>query len=355
MQSRNNYTRRQFLGDIPAGIVGLTLCRPSFASALGETDYPNRLDVRLWAQTVSEQHGIDVAWILTVLAKARHVKTSKRIMERTASEKNWTSYRARTITEERIRKGVRFMRKNAQWLNEAQSRWGVPAEIITAVIGIETIYGKSAGRYRVLDVLATLSFDHERRAEYFQSELAAFLVLCSKTNINPTAVQGSFAGAIGLPQFMPSNILRFGTDFDGNGIADIRFSAADAIGSTANYLKHLGWNSELPTEWPCRCTQYHAKDLDAGGIVANTTLQNLLDAGVEPLEPIHASPSTQVLLVDLPGKTTEGKRSTLWFIGTENFSALLRYNRSYFYAQSVCDLSSAIKTADLADDPMLFF
>ncbi len=360
MPTSHSYTRRDVLKTLGVTLTGLVLPITSFAEEGGD-DYSKRLIARVWAEKIAARHKLNLNWILETLSKARHVMTSKKTMDRSSTEKaakpvkNWTNHKNLMVTEERIEKGARFMRTHAAALEKAQDLWEVPPLIITAIIGVETIYGKSLGRYRALDVLATLSFDHERRAEYFQSELEAFFVLCAKSQVNPLTVQSSFAGAIGMPQFMPSNILRYGFDLDGDGKINIRYSAADAIGSTAKFLKEAGWDSELPVEWPCRANGFHAADLNSGGIVANTTLQNLLDAGVEPLGCVKVKATTPALLIDLPYIDSDGKNSVHWYIGTVNFATLLKYNRSYFYAQSVYELSEAIEEKLNAPDPMLFF
>ncbi len=342
---------------LSAAAVGFTLSSPLLFAA-DVIDYSEREDVISWVKKVSDANGLDSAWILKNLSKARHVRIAKKTMDRddkTAPARDWRQYKTRTLTEERIAKGVRFMRKNEAFLTKAREDYGVPESIITAILGIESIYGKSMGRYRALDVLTTLSFDHERRAPFFQRELEAFFILCASNEINPTTVQSSFAGAVGMCQFMPTNILRYAKDGDGDGKIDLRYSAADAIVSTANFLKESGWVKDLPIEWACDSSEIHAKDIDAGGILAHTTLQNLMDAGIEPLERIDLAPGTAALLIDLPTKEASNETSIAWFIGTENFATLLKYNRSYFYAQSVVELASLIEKRKVDDEPFLFF
>ncbi len=329
---------------------------PLFAAEV--VDYSLRDDVKRWVKEISEKNGLDEKWLLKNLAKARHVRISKKTMDRedkSGLTRNWKQYKAKTLTEERIAKGVRFMNRNERTLNAAYEAYGVPQAIITAILGIESIYGKSLGHYRALDVLTTLSFDHERRALFFQNELEAFFILSYRNKANPASVQSSFAGAIGMCQFMPTNILRYAIDSDKDGKIDLRYSASDAICSTAHFLKESGWVKDLPIEWPCTSTELHAKDIDAGGILAHTTLQNLLDAGIEPLERIEVSSATPALLIDIPTKEASNETSIAWYIGTENFATLLKYNRSYFYAQSVVELAGLIERRKIDDEPFLFF
>ena len=354
MKVSKSLSRRALL----MGVASSFALRSSPLFATEVVDYSLRSDVKDWAKRISEKNGLDEKWLLKNLSKARHVRISKKTMDRdekTVPTRNWKQYKVKTLTEERIAKGVRFMKRNEEALNAAFEAYGVPQSIITAILGIESIYGKSMGRYRALDVLTTLSFDHERRAPFFQKELEAFFILSDRNKTNPASVQSSFAGAIGMCQFMPTNILRYAVDSDKDGKIDLRYSASDAICSTAHFLKESGWVKNLAIEWPCTSTELHAKDIDAGGILAHTTLQNLLDAGVEPLERIDVSPSTPALLIDIPTKEASNETSIAWYIGTENFATLLKYNRSYFYAQSVVELAGLIETRKIDDEPFLFF
>ena len=350
--------RRYVITSIAAAFLTLK-ARPVQALIEASKKYETRTDVQAWAQEVATRYGLNPSNILATLAKARHVKTSVRLMAKSASEsdrvRDWRLYRQKFLTDERIKKGAKFIRRYAKWLEYAEEHWGIPSSILTAVLGIETLYGQSIGRFRALDVLTTLSFDHERRSAFFREELAAYLALCNKGHFNPVTQRASYAGAIGMPQFMPTNILKYGVDLDGDGKPDLIHSAADAIASTANLMAHYGWNKTLPLEWSCESSATHAFDLDAGGIAANTTLQNLLDAGVEPLEAVQVPATTKVLLIDLPQTDETGRQDIRWFIGSENFAALLKYNHSYFYAQSVAELSKAIENELHEESERLFF
>lgn len=357
-QEKPDFTRRQVLTLAVGSLLSFQIpC--AYAYPEDQARYETRPGVIAWAREVSARTGLNERSILAVLSKARHVKTSKRLMEKASGDmapvRDWRLYRRRFLTDERIKKGAKFMRRQAEWLTYAQERWGIPGSILTALLGIETLYGQSLGRFRVLDVLTTLSFDHERRSAFFREELAAYLVLCKKGHFNPVTQRGSYAGAVGMPQFMPTNILKYGVDLDSDGKIDLLHSAPDAIASTANLMYHFGWNKDVPLEWSCTCSASHAFDLDAGGIAANTTLQNLLDAGVEPLEAINAPATTRVLLIDLPQTDETGARDVMWFIGSENFVSLLKYNRSYFYAQSVAELAKAIEKELTEESERLFF
>lgn len=333
--------RRRLLCSLFAGF-----CLP-LESQSAQLDYAERDEVRLWAAQFSERYQIDFSWTLNTLHQARYLEVAHKIMSRpkltaTSTPKNWLAHRNMFLTAERIQSGVAFYRENAEALSLAYAKWHVPAEIITAVIGIETIYGKKMGRYLVIDALCTLSFDYTRRAQFFRNELSAYLLWCNRTKRDPLAVRGSFAGAIGMCQFMPSSILQYGQDMDDDGDVDLILSASDAIGSVGNYLSQAGWSRDLPLTWECEANENIARELDCGGINTNTTLQNALDAGVLPREPISNPLKTPVLLVDLPIQCKDGSSLTLWRLATQNYAALLHYNQSYFYAESVCELATKI-------------
>lgn len=339
-----NYTRRDALKSLSA--VGLGLALNPCAFAFNDTNYLERDYVLSVLFELSNLHALPIDWIKDSIKKARYNPTVARLMtpEKTPAQqkkRNWYAYCEKIINEERIQKGKRFLRSYVDILEKVEDVWGIEKEILTALIGIETIYGKSMGRFRVLDVLTTLSFDYMRRAEYFQNELGFFLYECFKHRQPVTAIKGSYAGAIGICQFMPSNISRFGIDFDKDGKIDIIHSPLDAIASVANYLHCAGWEKGLPTAWSCQVTNAVATRFRAGLIKTETTLQDAIDAGIDPLEPIDVSPETPVFLIDLPIEKN-GVTQTEWRLATRNYAALLNYNRSYFYAESICELASRL-------------
>ena len=333
---------------------GLCLLSPSIAQTWQSEwmPYHKRPEVQAWAERVaSENPELTVTWILDALSRARYVGRTERIMKKpalTASPKprNWLAHKQTFVNAERIYRGKRFIEQYAPTLRYASERWQVPAPIIAGIIGIETTFGKNQGRYRVFDTLCTLSFDYTRRATYFRNELCALLKICQQRDLPPHHLYGSFAGAIGLCQFMPSNILKLGVDLDRDGIVNLRDSAVDAIGSVANFLNHYGWDNSLPIVWECQTNMATAKRLGCCAASLTTTLQNALDAGVRVKAPLNASPDTPVLVVDLPIELPMEKRDTLWRLGTVNFAALLQYNRSFFYAESVRELAIALSKGD---------
>lgn len=272
--------------------------------------------------------------------------------------KNWQVYRSRFIEPIRINAGVKFWRENRDALQRAAAQYGVPPEVIVGIIGVETIYGKYMGNFRVLDALTTLSFDYPatpnqaEREQTFRHNLADLLIWTRDSGIDPTTVQGSYAGAIGIPQFMPSSIIQYAVNFDGSKTIDLRNSPTDAIGSVANYLNKNGWETGRPVEWHIA--------IDAGSIgIAQAaadgqpephwTLDQLVTAGMllnQPgLDP-NAERPTPVTVVDLPSPAAP----TQYVLGLKNFYVITRYNRSFFYAQAVYELGEAVKTKMLALD-----
>src|SRR5258705_1655603 len=217
--------------------------------------YGTRDDVMLFGAALAERRGLDPAWVQAALQRARFIPTVTRfIMPPPAgTAKNWASYRARFVELTRIRAGAAFWRANEAWLAKAQALYGVPPEIVIGIVGVETIYGQQMGNFRVIDALATLSFDfptgRKDRSAFFRTELEEFFVMCRSEGLDPTAPKGSYAGAMGMPQFMPSSFNRYAVDLDGDGHVDLARSSADAIGSVAHYLAEFGWQRGMPTRF----------------------------------------------------------------------------------------------------------
>ena len=227
----------------------------------GSTPYAQRDDAMQFADDLAERRGLDREWVRQAVGQARFLGSVPKLMLPPAkgTAKNWRVYRSRFIDPIRIRAGVRFWQEHREALARAEQEYGVPAEIIVGIIGVETIYGQQMGNFRVMDALATLAFDfpaaHPRakeRTEFFRRELEQWLSLSNRTNIDPFEVRGSYAGAMGLGQFMPSSWARFAVDFDGDSRIDLFRSPTDAIGSVANYFKGHGWTTGMPTHFDVR-------------------------------------------------------------------------------------------------------
>lgn len=296
-------------------------------------------------------HGFERSELETLFRNVRHNDRAQQLMMPAppGRPKNWQAYRARFIDPVRIDAGVAFWNAHADALERAQKTYGVPAEIIVAIIGVETVYGRNTGNFRTVDVLATLGFDYpntptrEARMRFFRGELENTLLYARESEIDPTSLVGSYAGAIGWPQFMPSSIRRWAVDFDGNGVVDLRNSPVDAIGSVANFLVQHGWQPGEPIVFPTSVTQSGDTPLWEAfigrGLEAKFSLDELRAAGVLPK--VEPPADMRYGLVDLQN----GLEPTEYWLGANNFFAITRYNRSYFYAMSVVDLSRAVRTA----------
>jgi membrane-bound lytic murein transglycosylase B len=240
---------------------------------------------------------------------------------------------------------VSYWNKYSKALSRASRKFDVPPEIIVAIIGVETLYGRHTGSFRVMDALSTLAFDYpdvpnrKARMVYFRSELENALVFAKQSGIDPLALQGSYAGAIGLAQFMPGSIMKYGIDFDGDGRVDLMHSPVDAIGSVANFLAMHGWRKDEGLVFPAKVDSSR-EDWRAfeGEHAAKFGLKALEDAGIIPVKPV---PDARFGLVDLEN----GDRPTEYWLGTSNFFAITQYNRSYYYAMSVIDLGREVKKA----------
>jgi len=306
--------------------------------------------VRDFIDGMVTQHGFERTALETLFGQVRYIDTAVQLVKPAppGKPKNWQAYSARFIEPIRIRAGVRFWEENAEALKRAEAAYGVPAEIIVGIIGIETIYGRDTGRFRVLDSLTTLAFaypdspNQAARQAFFRDELANTLVLARERGYDPFSLLGSFAGAVGLPQFMPSNILKYGVDFDNDGRVDLRGSSVDAIGSVANFLIQHGWNPEHrgPTAYAADVSPTRAWESLLGlGLEATLKPDALRAAGVVTSTPLPAE--NLYGLIDLQN----GAEPTEYWVANDNFYAITKYNRSYFYAMSVVDLGRAVRAA----------
>lgn len=305
-------------------------------------------EVNAFIDEMVERNGFDKAALQAVFSKARYLDTAIQLIKPAPSgkPKNWQAYRARFVEPKRINAGVDFWNEHELALARAEAQYGVPAEIIVGIIGVETVYGRNTGNFRVLDAITTLTFDYPKTANrdarmaFFRGELESTLLFARESNIDPFSLLGSYAGAIGWPQFMPSSIRQYAVDFDGNGKIDLRASPVDAIGSVANFLKIHGWQRGEPTVFPATVTDpAQAENLINQGLEAKFTPDELKAAGVIAGTELPAG--LRYGVVDLQN----GAAPTEHWLATNNFFAITQYNRSYFYAMSVIDLARAVRTA----------
>ncbi len=299
------------------------------------------------ADELAQQYKLPQTWVREQISKAQHLKGVPKMVLPPAvpTAKNWRAYRERFIESRRIDAGTQFWQTYENALTRAEQTYGVPAEMIVGIIGVETFYGQNMGNYRVLDALTTLTLNfpsaHPRAAErqaFFKSELGHFLAQAhSQGNASAT---GSFAGAMGWPQFMPSSVAKFAVDFDGDGRIDLRNSPVDAIGSVANYFKAFGWQTGMPTHYPVGFDEARldkptllAPDILPSFSVSNFTAKGaVLDEQAQK----HTGPLALVELFN-------GDEPPSYVAGTENFYVVTRYNWSSYYALAVIELGQAIK------------
>lgn len=319
--------------------------------ALPGPTYAQREDAMQAANDIAARRNLDPEWVHQILGQARYLPQVARFIQPlpAGTPKNWRVYRSRFIDATRIRAGVKFWQDNRDTLARAEKETGVPAEIIVGIIGVESIYGQQMGTFRVLDALATLAFDfpasHPRaaaRSEFFKAELEEFLSLTHRTHVDPLNLRGSFAGAMGMPQFMPSSWVKYAVDYDGDGQVDLFNSPADVIGSVANYFVAFNWQPGMPTHYP---VQFDAQKLDmatlmAPDILPTFSVSSFMEKGavLEGRALQHKGP---LALVELQN----GEASPSYVAGTDNFYAITRYNWSSYYALAVIELGQEVTRA----------
>jgi membrane-bound lytic murein transglycosylase B len=320
--------------------------------------YRERKDAMSFASELAQQQGLDPEWVRQTIGDAHFIPAIQKQMQPAGHGfvKNWSVYRSRFIEPLRISTGAEFWRSNAETLVRAEKDYGVPPEIIVGIIGVETIYGRHMGSYRVIDALATLAFDFPKTAErdrssFFQSELAYFLMLQKQAGLDVATAKGSYAGALGLGQFMPSSWAKYAVDFDGDGLIDLRNSPADAIGSIANFLKSSNWQPGMPARYLVSFdrAKLNTVTLLAPDIRPTFSVQEFAANGVL-LDDKAAQHRGPLALVELLNGDPEADGSEPTYIaGTENFYAISRYNRSSYYTLAVIELGETIK-ARLSDE-----
>ncbi len=311
----------------------------SLATSLGaraqEFDYDK--DFAAFADDVVSRHGLDPAWVRALLSEARYLERVIRAMRRPAESKPWHAYRKIFLTESRIEGGIAFWRDHADTLDRAYEVYGVPPQVVTAIIGVETLYGQRAGNIRVLDALATLGFRYPRRAKFFSRELEEFILLSEEEGLDPRRVEGSYAGAMGIPQFIPSSYRAYAVDFDDDGVRDLIDNPVDAIGSVASYLARHGWQRDAPIATRASGAKPVIEKYLETGLKPQVSAGELVDAGVTFAD--DGLGERPVALLEYDAGAGEVER----WAGLTNFYAITRYNRSKLYAMAVYQLSEEIR------------
>jgi membrane-bound lytic murein transglycosylase B len=313
--------------------------------------YAEREDAMRAADDIAVRRNLDVEWVRQAIGQSNYLPQVTRFIQPppVGTAKNWRIYRSRFIDATRIDAGVRFWQDNRDTLARAEVDTGVPAEIIVGIIGVETIYGQQMGTFRVIDALATLAFDfpasHPRaleRSTFFKNELEQFLSLTHRTSVDPLAPRGSYAGAMGMPQFMPSSWGKYAIDFDGDSKIDLFNSPADAIGSVANYLKAFNWQPGMTTHYP---VSFDTQTLDMDTLMAPDILPTFSVASFTAKGAVLDGPALShqgpLALVELQN----GDEPPSYVAGTENFYAITRYNWSSYYALAVIELGREVAQA----------
>ena len=295
-----------------------------------------RPEVRQFVDQMVSKHHFNRNELITLLGQVQTRQDIIAAITKPAEAKPWFQYRPIFVNDARIQGGVEFWNQHETLLARAQTTYGVPPEIITAIIGVETRYGKNTGTFRVLDALYTLGFDYPPRSPFFLSELEHYLLFTREEKMDPAILKGSYAGAMGQPQFISSSYRKYAVDFDGDSARDLWQSLPDIIGSVANYFKAFGWQPGQPVVARAQVSGEEFKSL-IGSVVPNVTLASLKQKGVTVAENI--APDQQAVLLEY-----QGESNPEYWIGLQNFYVITRYNRSPLYAMAVYQLAQEIRT-----------
>jgi membrane-bound lytic murein transglycosylase B len=291
--------------------------------------------VRAFVDEMVDRHGFDRAELMQIMGKARFQGSIIKAMQRPAEAKPWYQYRPIFVTSTRTRGGVQFWQQNQALLERAEREYGVAPEIIVAIIGVETLYGGNTGKHRVLDSLSTLAFGYPKRAKFFRKQLEELLLLGREEGIDILEAKGSYAGAMGIPQFIPSSYRAYAVDFDGDGKRDLLHSTADAIGSVANYFRRHGWKTGATVTLRARTGNRNLDKLVEAGMKPSLSPERLAGHGVEVDAELPRTAKASLMRL-------ENKRDQEYWLGLNNFYVITRYNHSNLYAMAVYQLSRKI-------------
>ena len=321
--------------------LAAAVCAVSNPAAAIDT---HRADVKSFIDQMGDQYSFKKRQLRKLLRAAQSQPAILEAMERPAEKaKPWYEYRPIFLTERRIREGTEFWLAHRQDLDKASLSSGVAPEYLAAILGVETYYGRLTGSYRVLDALATLAFDYPARSKFFREELEQFILLTRDLKLDPLTVKGSYAGAMGAPQFMPSNYRRYAVDANADGHIDLWTNWSDVCASVGNYLKEHGWNAGEPVLSEANVEPDKTADLDGRTLVLAETVGSLKAKGVDFDSSLPADAPAVLIAADEP----DGVR---WRVGYNNFYVITRYNHSALYAMAVYELAAAVKQRVLMND-----
>ncbi len=336
-------TRAILISLLPACIAGIMTLSTSVQADTSATEKPSTKvtpkrftsGVTEFIDEMSKKHGFEKQSLTALMSKAKYSQAVIDSMNHPYEAKPWHIYQPLFVTEERVKGGIEFWNKHAETLNKAEKIYGVPPQIIIATIGVETKYGRFMGKHLVLDALATLAFTYPKRARMFRKQLESYMLLLSEEDIDPEKTHGSYAGAIGKPQFMPGSYRAYAIDFDGDGRRDLLNNTADAIGSVANYYHTHGWRKGELVTLPAKVNGgYYQQHLNQW-LKPTTTIDELSKAGVEASQKLPAYTRCNLIQLDA------GNGKEHW-LGFHNFYVITRYNTNNHYAMAVYQLSQEI-------------
>lgn len=325
----------------------LTLLAGFAAAATGHASerYADRPETQQFIEEMQQRHGFDKDALTYIFRRAEYLPSVIKYISppKDPGVRSWQRYRSRFIEPVRIKAGVAFWDRHADTIRAASEKYGVPEEIIVGIIGVETIYGRNTGNFQAVSALATLAFDYPRRAELFRGELESLLLMAREQHRDPLDYQGSYAGALGLPQFLPSSVRNYAVDFDGDGQIDLLGSPKDAIGSVARYMQMHGWEAGGPVAVRASLdSDTNLAPLLAKDITPAFDSATLASHGVRAMSSAEGAGKAAFVELVTPGQDSE------YWLGYQNFYVITRYNRSSFYAMSVFQLGEAVKVARAA-------
>lgn len=322
--------------------LGMSLCGLLLLSGPALADYREHPQAQAFIADMVEEHNFSAEQLRGWLGQARRQDSILELIARPAERtRTWAEYRPIFLQPLRVERGIVFWNEHKEALARAERELGVPAEMIVAIIGVETNYGRTTGTHRVIDALSTLAFDYPPRSPFFRRELGQFFVLMREQEQNPLDFKGSYAGAMGYGQFMPSSYRHYAIDFDGDGFADIWNNPTDAIGSVANYFAEHGWQPGRPVAVRARAAEQLDESLDAVWNNIDPPQQSLAhwrELGLVPIFPLAETAKSQPLHL-------EGIHGDEYWLAFHNFYVITRYNRSHLYAMATYQLSLELKAA----------
>jgi membrane-bound lytic murein transglycosylase B len=336
----NRNTRKRIVGSNPtlsatpsAALLLALFMAPLDASA--QAQRPLSPDTDAFIGEMVQKHQFDEIALRKLFGQVRTLPSVVRAISAPGTARPWHEFRARNVDPARINGGVAFWREHAALLARARQQYGVPEEIIVATIGIETLYGRNTGSFRVIEALTTLAFNYPARAELFRGELEAYLLLVRESGLDAMKARGSYAGAMGIPQFLPSSFRRYAVDFDGDGKRDL-MTVADAIGSVANYYREFGWQTGGTVLVPVTVIGADTEALLKAGIKPHLKVAELKRLGVTPVATVEEGAEAALF-------TAETESGPRYWLGLNNFYVITRYNRSVNYALAVYELARELR------------